>query len=155
MKRLSERQNDHIKKLEDREKSLTAQKSLNEKEIKLLNSTTEKLKSDHVECTHTLSLTKIKLDSSSTQISTLKQSLHTQSEALEDSKYQNARLEEQLLKTRSSLAYYNNPALTSDDRNAKELEDYKLLLKCVCGLRFKSHCIMRCMHCFWYAFFEV
>ena len=38
----------------------------------------------------------------------------------------------------------------SEDRSSKEVENLKRLLKCSsCNIRFKSHLLLRCMHCFW------
>ena len=38
-----------------------------------------------------------------------------------------------------------------DSDMREQLESYKLLLKCsACNNRFKSHCLLKCMHVFWY-----
>lgn len=63
-------------------------------------------------------------------------------------------LEERALQKANATGALNglsNSTLLSDDVESlkAQLGDYKRLLKCsACGIRFKSHCILRCMHTF-------
>jgi len=155
LKRLSERQTDLIKKLEERERILNQQQINFEKEHHLLNDMNTKHKHQISEYSQKQSILEIKLESTTALLEKSKQSihdLHHQSESLLNDK---ERLKEQLHSSETKLAYYTSPSSvlnqSSDERLNKELENYKLLLKCSsCNIRFKTHCLSRCMHCFWY-----
>lgn len=155
MKRLSERQSDLLKKSEEKEKLTHLTLLKQEKELSTSSLINQKHKDTILTLTHSQTLLKIQLESSQTTLAHTQSLIQEKTESLEDALHKSFRLEEHQKTLESQISTLQSMSRAGmDERLQKELEDYKLLLKCSsCNIRFKTHCLGRCMHCFWYGFF--
>ncbi|KAI8802874.1 hypothetical protein BJ742DRAFT_529300 [Cladochytrium replicatum] len=148
-KRLSDKQLEQIRKLEDREKTLNQQLQATEKELALRNTAFELQKRSVADQLHQITGLKDQLDKSGFKFVEVNNLLRDRTRALEAEIDQRRRLGEQMEALKRKIETLGNKEAAGDAQLQRQLEEYKHLLKCPsCNNNFKSHTILRCMHVF-------
>ncbi|KAI9197286.1 uncharacterized protein BJ171DRAFT_559421 [Polychytrium aggregatum] len=150
MQQQSDRQLEQIRKLEEREKNLSLQLQHFERELAARQTTIDTLKRKAAESLQSLQDFKEKHERQKTRADETLRLLKDKTVSMEKDADQRNRLAEQVevLKKKSEMLMEKQESQT-DVALRKQLEDYKLLLKCSsCNTNFKSHTLLKCMHTF-------
>ncbi|KAI8801907.1 hypothetical protein BJ742DRAFT_834925 [Cladochytrium replicatum] len=148
-KRLSDKQLEQIRKLEDREKTLNQQLQATEKELALRNTAFELQKRSVAEQLHQITGLKEQLDKFGQKFVELNNLLRDRTRTLEAEIDQRRRLGEQMDALKRKIETMGHKEAAGDAQLQRQLDEYKHLLKCPsCNNNFKSHTILRCMHVF-------
>ncbi|KAF9283306.1 E3 ubiquitin-protein ligase bre1 [Mortierella alpina] len=151
MKRQSDMQLDQIRRLEEREKTLSEQMATLEKEQTTLNSEVVLHKTKLQEFTQHSSSYKERFSKQDERLNELQELLKERSEAFESEASARKRLIEEADSMKRKLEEQAKRAdgPSGDSEAAKQAARYLKLLKCpACDVNFKSHVILRCMHVF-------
>ncbi|KAI8921617.1 hypothetical protein BC831DRAFT_476333 [Entophlyctis helioformis] len=149
LRRQSDKQLEQIRKQEELEKNLTQQLQVLEKEAAAKAPMLEKERRRVAELTVQAAQQKDKADRTALRCDQLAAMLKTKTEAVEQEAEAKRRLQEQVDMLKRKLDAYGSRDSPADSVLKKQLEEYKLLLKCQsCNNRFKSHVLNKCMHTF-------
>ncbi|KAG0207878.1 E3 ubiquitin-protein ligase bre1 [Mortierella sp. GBA30] len=151
MKRQSDMQLDQIRRLEEREKTLSEQMATLEKEQTTLNGEVVLHKTKLQEFTQHSSSYKEKFSKQEDRLSELQVLLKERTDAYESEALAKKRLleESETMKRKLEEQAKRADGPSGDSEAAKQAARYLKLLKCpACDTNFKSHVILRCMHVF-------
>lgn len=98
-----------------------------------------------------LNALKTEVDQSKQKCDSLATLVRSKAELVDTESSSKRKLEDQLSSLRHKVELLTREGGDADLRD--QLDGYKILLKCsACNNRFKSHCLLKCMHVFWYVF---
>ncbi|KAI9352533.1 hypothetical protein DFJ73DRAFT_349095 [Zopfochytrium polystomum] len=152
LKRQSEKQLEQIRRLEERDRIVHQQLQTVEKEMSTKSIAADLHRRKVTELTQKISEQTERYDKLLLRFNETERALKDKTRQLVEEADARRRTAESLEVTRRRLEVAASRAEASGGPDAalqKELEDYKLLLKCSsCTSRFKSHVLLRCMHTF-------
>ncbi|KAK6091210.1 E3 ubiquitin-protein ligase bre1, variant 3 [Batrachochytrium dendrobatidis] len=150
LRRQSDKQLEQIRKQEEIEKNMSMQLQVLEKEAAAKAPLLEKEKRKVADLMQQVSQYKERFDRASQRCDQLVTVVKQKTELVEHELDAKRRLQEQMDLLKKKLETVTNTQPQGDASLLKQLEEYKLLLKCQsCSNNFKSHVLLKCMHTFW------
>ncbi|KAI9004250.1 hypothetical protein BC832DRAFT_559107 [Gaertneriomyces semiglobifer] len=150
LKRQSDKQLEQIRLLDQKEKNLSQQLQALEKELAAKNVLCDDHRRKIAEHIREITDLKEKQKQLMTRYQNAAEILKERSEATERESEERRKAQEQLEYMRKKVEKLSKVEQVVDGNLTKQLEEYKLLLKCSsCNNKFKSHVLLKCMHTFW------
>ncbi|KAJ1923368.1 E3 ubiquitin-protein ligase bre1 [Tieghemiomyces parasiticus] len=147
LKRKSDKQTEHIKALEEKEKALGKQNVLLEKEALAAQAATRACKDRLEEVALRSSELVDNVARAEGRIAEAQRALTERTQQVEREAHQNRRLQEECQTLKRKLERSSKEQ--ADEDLQTDLANYKKLAKChACDARLKTHALMRCMHVF-------
>ncbi|KAH6576633.1 hypothetical protein BASA50_005995 [Batrachochytrium salamandrivorans] len=149
LRRQSDKQLEQIRKQEDIEKNLSMQLQVLEKEAATKAPALEKEKRKVAELLQQVGQYKDRFERATQRCDQLVNVVKQKTELIEHEADAKRRLQEQVELLKKKMETITNSQPQGDAQLLKQLEEYKLLLKCQsCSHNFKSHVLLKCMHTF-------